>query len=635
MLINTITMKKLLIHQDNSIFHLLLLIIFAFGFYSCEFDSSDENYIHIKQPDSEIRLGIDLAGVNPEEVIYVYSNSSLTYTLYTDNKEVLIRQFFLDGNMLDTDQQTGSAILSTDIIDGNIHELKLIVGLKTGSGSLAEHAGLEMYAGEFTFKIKFIHYSDDLNIRETTNNDGNLKLEWDKPTEYEVSGYEIYNGDQSWGELMATIDNPDETSFVDLDYVYGYKHYTIVAKIKNSLKLTVQDNITVSYLSMTEHNFETERISVNKVHIKWKNPNPFPCRYVLTHGFEGREVFIEDGKNEVIIPASDFPTWSDSFSLFIVPKTADIKRYREYSEVPGSYIDKEFYTIDFVGDVLNRKIYALESDSLKSFDINSMKKTSSTKLGITIDTGSKVQISTEGTVAIDDTYSFIHIYSDHSLTNQITTLEAGSYPYHLVSNNKILIEERSGFKIYDIKTNNIICSKIWEASTSNGEVVTSTSVSPDGKYVYVKCIEYNWEYDAKVWTELLEIDNNNITLLEKLEGGTNIESISFNPTKPTKAIIKYYPYDENMFIIVDIKTKEKKEIKGEFMNIDPFTGNLLYKGETFSQDNIVYVLDKTYNKELITLKLTNLGVEGPRLYNNNIFFSARYLNLQNLKEWNQ
>lgn len=628
-------MKEKLTHRDYSIFHFLLLIVFALGLHSCEFDSSDDNYIHIEKPKDEIQLGVDLAGVNPEDIIYVYNNSSFRYTLYTDNKEVLIRQFFLDGNPIETNQQTGIAVIKTDIIDKEIHELKLVMSLKTESGSLAEYAGLEMYTGEFSFKIKFIPYSDKLNIRETTDSNGNLKLEWDKPQDYEITGYDIYNGEYAFGELLASINNPNETHFVDLDYAYGYKHYTIVAKVKNSFDLTVQDNIAVRYWNLTEDDFETYRISANELYIKWDNPNPFPCKYVLTHGFYGEKIIIENDVNEIIIPVRDFPGWSETFSLYILPKTADINRYDHYSYTYASYSDERFGGIFFSGDTKNKQICALEFDYLNCFDISSMQKIGSVKHNLRLHTGCRVQVSADGKIAINDADNFIHIYSNSSLTNKVACLDVGGYPFYLMSNNKVFVAERSGFKIYDAANNDVVCSKKWESLAVNGEIVTTTSISPDGKYAYVQCREYAWASDTKVWTELLEINHSDVTLLEKTEGDTNIQSVSFNPLKSAEAIIQYSPYYVNKFVIVDVLTKEKKEIKGEFMNIDPFTGNLLYKGDTYNQDNVVYVLDKTYTEKLMVLKLANLAVSGPRLYNNNIFFSGYYLNLRNLKEWNQ
>lgn len=88
---------------------------------------------------------------------------------------------------------------------------------------------------------------------------------------------------------------------------------------------------------------------------------------------------------------------------------------------------------------------------------------------------------------------------------------------------------------------------------------------------------------------------------------------------------------------MDILTKEQKEIKGEFMNIDPFTGNLLFRGEEYlHSDPVLYVRDKNYAKEIIKLKLDFNNTAAPSyLFRNCLFFNNHYLNLSHLKEWKQ
>ena len=312
-------LEKLIKHSSSNLYYLLFLFL-GLGFYSCEYDSNDFNYVHLEKPKEEMQMGIDLAGVNPLELIYISNQSTFTYSLFTNGHDILFLEFFLDGIPIESNQQTGVLYLDRSITDNKIHELKLVIAFKTGTGSLAEYAKYETYAGEYIFKIKMFSFSNNLNIRETINSNNNLKIEWDKPLNYEVTGYKIYKGDNR-GELLASIINPNETYFIDTDYAYGYKPYTIVAEIKNSFNLSVQDHLIVNYSNMTEKDFETRRISKNEISIKWKNPNLFPCKYVLTYGSNKEKIIIEDGVNEVVIPANDFPRWSESFSLYILPKT--------------------------------------------------------------------------------------------------------------------------------------------------------------------------------------------------------------------------------------------------------------------------------------------------------------------------
>lgn len=621
--------------------HILLLYLFLFPIFtvsllSCEFNSDDDNFVFLEKPGEEIQIGIELTGINPAELIYAYNNTYFSYSLNTGGKNIFLRQFYLDGQPLETDQNTGIGYLNTHIADNDTHELKLAIALKTGTGSLAEYAGYEMYTGEFIFKIKIIPFSDKLNIRETRSQNNNLKLEWDKPADYEVWGYEVYEGDNHFGKLLTRITDPDETFFTNPDYAYGYKLYTVVAYVKNSFDITVVDNITVNHSNMMEENFEMYRTSLNELVIKWDNPNPFPCKYVLEYGYDNT-IKIEDGVNEAIIPIPEFPSWSNLFTLYIIPESADIDQYAYYSCINVWYSDKQFSAISFECDPVNNMLHGLTFTSLNSYDLSSMEKAGSSKHNLTLHTGCKLQVTNQGMIAISDVENNVHIYSDYSLKNEIIVLNSGIYPFHLVSGNKLLIEERNGFRIHDVTTGAVICSRSWQSERPGGETIPSATISPDGKYVYVLCMDYHSVSPADQWTELYEIDaNHSLQLLEKTKTA-DIQSVSFHPVKSTEVIIQYLPYTQNKFIIMDILTKEQKEIKGEFMNIDPFTGNLLFRGEEYlHSDPVLYVRDKNYAKEIIKLKLDFNNTAAPSyLFRNCLFFNNHYLNLSHLKEWKQ
>lgn len=623
------TIKRL-----SQTFHFLSLLFFIVGLYACEFESDNDNYVHLEKPKENIQLGIELSGVNPFELIYVYNNSTFSYSLYSEVKDIFIRQFFLDGEPITTDQNTGEGYLNIDVIDNEIHELKLVIGLKTGSGSLAEHTNYEMYAGEFIFKIKILPFSDGLNIRETTDNNNNLKIEWDKPLEYEVTGYNVYKGDSEHGELLAKIDNPNKTYFVDTDYAYGYKYYTIVAEIKNSFNLIVKDGIAVYYSNITVEDFEMQRISANEFLIKWENPNPFPCKYVFKHGFNKKEI-AEGGINEVVIDVNYFPLWTDAFTLYILPATADIDRYEFYSNVYGVFHDKIFSSISYNENLKDNLMHGLNFNTLNNFDISTMKEVSVSNHNLNLHTGCKLQISEDGRFAISDSQDYVHIFSDYSLKNEITNLKAENYSFQLINDDKILIEERNGFKIYDITNNNVISSKLWQSKFEDGEVVTKTTISPNGKYVYVICKDYHSSSTNKEWVELYEIATDNSLILLETKNETIIQSIYFHPTKNNEVIIQYYPNIKNEFVITDIQTKDEKEIKGQFMNIDPFTGNLLFRSEEFQTDYTLYVWDKDYLNEKIKIKLPNDPWAPTYLFNNYLYSNGHYVDLSNFKEWKQ
>ena len=622
------------IKQSSYFFCYILFLFFVAGLFSCEFESDDLNYVHIEKPEDELQVRINLAQVDPSELIYIYNNSYFSYSIYTGGKDILVRQFYLDRELIETNPHEGDIKLI--LPDKNIHELKVVIALKTGTGSLADNANLEMYVGEFTFKVKAISYYDNLNIREAIDANNNLKLEWDKPSEFEVTGYRVYKGKGTDGALLADIDNPNQTFFVDKDFAYGYKSYEVEAKVKNGYNLVYKEPFSISLFNITEKDLKMQRISTQEGYIKWENPNPFPSKYVVEYGNDNDILILGNDVNEAIIPITDFPTGSNFFSLYILPQSADIKRYKEYSYVRSEYKDKMLNsTIDISYNLKSNKLHGLDFTYLNNYNSSTLEKISSSKHNLQLHSGNYVKVSKDGIFAIIGIDNTIHVYSDYTLNQKITTLKAVNHGFQFVGNDKLLLQEANGFKIYDLKTNNIVTSKFWKSEYNGLEIIVRPSVSADGSYIYVECWDHHTPDSQKEWVELYELNKDNTLQLLETKSIANKNYIQFHPTNNNEVIIQYLPYEDNKFVIVDIITKEETEIKGTFMNIDPFTGNVLFRGtEYLSNEYNLYVWDKDYSNEKIKIKLANINTWAPStLYNNILFFNGYYVDLSNLKEW--
>ena len=121
----------------NSIY---LISLFCLLFFSCEWDNNDKNYIELEKP-QDITMGIDLAGVREDEVIYIYNNTNLFYSLSTQGKALLQVNLYLDGNSIGSD--ISKIHLSVNQINDEEHDLKVVIVLRSGSGSVADFANLE------------------------------------------------------------------------------------------------------------------------------------------------------------------------------------------------------------------------------------------------------------------------------------------------------------------------------------------------------------------------------------------------------------------------------------------------------------------------------------------------------------
>lgn len=217
----------------------LLLAIMTF-FSTCSWDvSDDENYVELTRPPESIPVSVDLSGANPKEVIYLPKQIYMHYTLNVQNKPLLEHKLYLDEEELTVNKNEGykffAFINKTQVYD-KIQELKLSLVIRTNSGSIADLSGAETYIGDFIYKIKIIETENvNFNITQTLDEGKHLKLEWEKPKNFEVDRYEIYTHSPRPSELRLKIDDPDQTYFVDKDYSSGNQRYEIRVIPKNNI----------------------------------------------------------------------------------------------------------------------------------------------------------------------------------------------------------------------------------------------------------------------------------------------------------------------------------------------------------------------------------------------------------------
>ena len=122
-------------------------------FTSCEFGSNYENFHEIEPPPEQIWIAINLANVNPDEIFYVRNGTLISYNLNTEGHEVIESKFFLSDEEIGTGNQISLSIENPDY--AKIYTLTIKITLKSGTGSLADYAGVEVYRTEFSYQVMF------------------------------------------------------------------------------------------------------------------------------------------------------------------------------------------------------------------------------------------------------------------------------------------------------------------------------------------------------------------------------------------------------------------------------------------------------------------------------------------------
>ena len=603
---------------------IISLLFISILFTACEWNGGDDNYVEIERPTGEINLSIDLAGVNPEEVILIANGSYLSYSLYSGGHDIIEQKYYLDGveltNWSWSSPNRYNIYLDGYPQDGKIHELKLLMALKTNTGSLADMVKAEFYVGEYNFKIKFIdrYYNPEFNIRQSLSEDKYLKLEWDKIKDIDIEKYEVYEGGVWNPTLVATINNPDETYYVDKSYHYGYKPYTIKIIVKNGIEINdIEQWYDVKY-DIFNIDCTTTELTTEKLKISWNNPNPYPVKYLVENS--GNIYPVEIGKNEIEIarPSFPFPSSYDyaSSRIFLLPTDADINQYEKYDFSYFYYTDKriseDIYAVPFL-DIKSNTIIALQNEYFYKYDV--LNNLELVKTGIFPNNISNINewyyCAKNKMVAMKNydynSYkNYIYIFNDCDFS-QVLHKFGMFYNRFCISDTHLIYTDYEKLYFLNMNTGQIDDQKDLFTQLYSG---TNLEVSPNAKYLI--------HYSAIFYT-IYELKNNKLHEIKHVDDmSVGISAIHFNPADESQMFLRDY---YNRFYIMDIASQKiLRTIENNvYLCTDPYTSNVL----CYDIENSMFnVLDSTLSKIIFKLKGSTSYYGGDDfILANNILFS--------------
>lgn len=606
--------------------------------YACEYDSNGMNYHEVIPPEKDVSVTYNLADVPEGNTIYIYSPTSLVYTLNTSSGAIISKEFYINNQQINDEQ--GKIFLSPDNIPENTtNTLKLKVKLTSGTGSLAEILGGEKSEFEFSYPLKYVNPDVKLNIMQRVSNDNHLELYWEKPEieGTEIENYKIYNYDNFDEIFIKEITDQNETSYLDKDYVYGSKTFRIVTTYKSKEIAPKEDFYTVKYEDFTSDKFTTSSSESFKLKIKWNNPNTFASKYVLK--WENELIYINENVNETSIIRPTFPMPGEQYyELYILPIDADFNEYTKYSKVinyfresfVGEELGLDLSHIWYAADVKNNFILTMRPNynpfGFRAHDINDL----NTSLNFDMADLSPFYTSefttspTTGRVAIHwrnrDSYgnAKINVYSDYTLKTLLGSFPADDFPvFFLTDDDKIIINnnDRQRNRIYNIKTGALLNN---QTETTGTEF--RPAISPDGKYVF------NYLRISNTWYKLYSYDNGNFNLI-KYQINSGVKEIVFNPKNQNHVLMQ--SSTNNSFSIFEVPSLIKiATIEGEFVRFDPFTGNILYLDKNFENNYQLNILNSSYDKTIFKIT-TNLNYYYyySNLMNNNLIVRDYYINI--------
>lgn len=593
-----------------------LLVFFLLFLASCEYDNSDNNFTEVKPPEENPQMGIDLAGVGEDAVIYLYQNTGLHYTLHTGGRRVMELKYTLDGKEV-TSGGDGYIYLGpgayTDYDDSE-HTLTVEMKVSSGTGSLAEAVEAEWYLGKLDFKVVFVKSNFDLNVKQRANTNKNLELYWDKPKldHIPVKGYQVYKG----STLLAEITNPDQTSIVDPDYVYGYQSYRIVTLLDSKVVPSRETVYNTTYESLKEEHITFSDEALGKSRLKINNPNPYAVQYVLVW-LDNIIYTIKDGNVGVVVNRPEFPTWMRAGSLHILPANADPNDFDHYERIFCTFNDLSFgenALFNIAADSKTKMLYGQDLSKVCRYDATTMKLAKATDIGKSFNTGSEVKVSSAtGKIAVSDNDGKIYVYKDNTFSTLLATVTPQIWlgVFSITDNDKVVYNDAAGIHVYDINKSEVTYS----TAGSNFKVAA------DGKYLCIFKDNGGSTYDMSGATVSLIKTK---TLKDHIDG----YYIEINPLNSKQLLIS----EEGVYnktYIYDVATLELvKEMDGSFQCVDIFTGNMLFKDKDYETNRLVKIYNQDLSKQLLQMPLANINPSlGGQLINNYLIKDNHYINL--------
>ena len=548
---------------------LINLILLAALLFSCEYEPDGNNFKNIEPPDEMIYIDITLNDIAPNDTIYMFENTLINVRINTGGREVKQLSIYINENEHHSsfNQSYYSFQINSYDLDWESNDNTLTINsiIGAGTGSLADIMGLEGYLGELTWHIKYIHNSENFIFDHRKTEDGFMEIFWDFPDVPDrfIDRYEVRM------DFKTVTIQSSQKSIIDYDYTCGRVNYTISVYIKGYNYSLFWKDIYPEYPEPTLY---FEDIDLDKLRVYWDKPFA-NARFDLAK-LDESPLISEYADTSIVIPQIPFGL-NQTFCLRIIPERSTDPE--QVVNVFGwHYFGKKLNLNNFSKFAYSKTpnlIISSYYDNVVIFDATTMNEVSRVHIqGLSSsDIISCAPNSTQ--VALNCDYD-IRVYQNTNFTNPVIFNWEFSYnSFRLADKNQLFIFEGEYSKlchIFNSQTGSKTHSFQYSYYPSNVMFERCNSVSSDGKYLCC-CSTKGIEIFEITETEVLKVYSDNRYYLAAM----------FHPTQPNVLVVK----ERDNIEIWDITTFDIEQTTllalSTLYNIDPVTGNLLYRQENF------------------------------------------------------
>ena len=190
---------------------------------SCEFEP------HLRYDSGAIESEPELPEMTlnfSDSILVIYEKTQFNYAIDPGERDFLGIEVLVDNEIAySSDNSKGSFQL--DPKNGS-HILTVQVYTNSGSGSVFDQLGGEGFVYSYSATlIREVALNRPVRILSTENTDGTLNITWERYSGHLFKDYQLYKISNGSEQLLATITDSLNTSFIDEGYVGGNARYFV------------------------------------------------------------------------------------------------------------------------------------------------------------------------------------------------------------------------------------------------------------------------------------------------------------------------------------------------------------------------------------------------------------------------
>ncbi len=216
-------------YVDNIKIELILPVLVAFIFHSCEYEPTEVYQRQANKYVAPPEIQIVELNLN-NDTIYLYSDMAVNFRFISTPQEIKAIIFYIDSIKQKTVySDSGIFDLPYNDLESGTHTLLIEIYTASGTGSIADHIGMEAFIFSKTWTIivaKQFSYT-----MESAVYNGFLKLSWNECVASNFEEYILYRCDESGAQ--TEIKRLTASEFIDSSYVGEGGGYAVEASLQN------------------------------------------------------------------------------------------------------------------------------------------------------------------------------------------------------------------------------------------------------------------------------------------------------------------------------------------------------------------------------------------------------------------